>query len=96
MDFEDGTSSTAQIRFQVEGMEVGTGVAYDDILIGTYDEHIVIEDKILLGNNEVNWNAVKPEKPLSKDSYVNNLKPSALLFYIQSKRLEILCKRECR
>ncbi len=83
LDLKFGTPSTAQIRFQVEGMEVGTGVAYDDIIIGTHDEHIVIEDKILLGNNEVNWAAVKPENPLSDKSYVSNLKPNGPHIYVR-------------
>lgn len=67
-----GTLSTAQVRFGQENLVAGSGVYYDDILIGTYDTHISIRKSPIARNNEVYWEYVLPENALSAQSYVNN------------------------
>jgi len=64
--------SSVVFRFGKGSMPEETGVYYDDIVIGTYDTHISIRKSPIALNQEVYWEYVLPENPISETSYVKN------------------------
>ena len=70
-------NSAAQIRFGVSsGFGVGTGVYYDDLKIWAMveEQEETNETSPLMGNKQVDWEKVIPEKmPTDESSFVNNL-----------------------
>ncbi len=88
-----GAPESSILQFGPESMTPGTGIAYDDVIVGTKDAHVQIKKKILAGNEQIHWDAVVPEKPLSDASYVRNLKPKHPRIFVRDWE-EVIAKIE--
>ncbi len=63
--------NTVSMRFNATLSTTSDVVYLDNVMLYTTEEYTF--DGILKGNQEVEWANVKPAKPLSGESYVNNL-----------------------